>query len=606
MSSTLYQDNIYLYSWGRNKNGELGNGSMSDCFSPTAVKSLKDIQILQISSGGKHTLLLTKDHEIYSCGSGEFGVLGNYSDNKMKSHTIFEPIESFEDETIDNITCAEFHSLCVNRDGFVCSWGGNLYSKLGQNNPTGVPAIIKSLSVKKVIQISCGDHHTAALTNDNELYTWGGGGQYNHGQCGLGSFTVEVDTPTEVTFFKKKNKTPIKVCCGGYHTIVQCLDNSLYAFGKGNYGQCGYGAEEDTSIPKEVNFNKEDIKDISCGGEHSAILTEKGELFTFGHGYNGQLGHGDNFNCSTPRKVQSLSKVKVSQIACGWSHTMILTSLGYLYVTGCNVFGELGTGDKNGRENFVFLKEVSKLNINKIFCGGHHSWVSINAEKPIKDHFTMPQPLMIVNKDSDEQKELYKNKSASPLEYHHIEKKKKTIYSKIQKTMIKYDIDSLCIDESESETEPILKILYTSLPLSSRHIKFCISTSSNKYYKKFIETFSKYLENNPSIISHTLIESYSVLNDHSKERYKDLDGIYRDMSSPFTASNVPLGVKEYILILTCNKAKANEESSVKIMTLDDIQNDKTEKYLSEWVLDFIFLFKDIIMMDPSPSFIELR
>ena len=78
------------------------------------------------------------------------------------------------------------------------------------------------------------------------------------------------------------------------------------------------------------------------------------------------------------------------------------------------------------------------------------------------------------------------------------------------------------------------------------------------------------------------------------------------MSSPFTASNVPLGVKEYILILTCNKAKTNEESSVKIMTLDDIQNDKTEKYLSEWVLDFIFLFKDIIMMDPSPSFIELR
>ena len=53
----------------------------------------------------------------------------------------------------------------------------------------------------------------------------------------------------------------------------------------------------------------------------------------------------------------------------------------------------------------------------------------------------------------------------------------------------------------------------------------------------------------------------------------------------------------------------NENSDVKFLALEDIQNDKTEKYLSEWVLDFLYLFKDIILMDPGvyyPSFIELR
>ena len=84
------------------------------------------------------------------------------------------------------------------------------------------------------------------------------------------------------------------------------------------------------------------------------------------------------------------------------------------------------------------------------------------------------------------------------------------------------------------------------------------------------------------------------------------------MSVPsFQNATVPLGAKEYILSLTCNKSMSNqnENSDVKFLALDDIQNDKTEKYLSEWVLDFLYLFKDIILMDPGvyyPSFIELR
>lgn len=637
--SSIYQEGVYLYSWGKNKNGELGNGTMTDCFYPTPVKQLNGKQIIQVSSGGKHTLLITKQLEIYSCGSGEFGVLGNYSENKMKSHTIFELIQSFEGEMIENVSCAEFHSLCTTKDGLVCSWGGNLYSKLGQDNPTGVPSIIKSLSVKKVIQISCGDHHSAALTSDNELYTWGGGGQYNHGQCGLGSNTVEINVPTQVTFFIKKKKIPIKVRCGGYHTLILCLDNSLYAFGKGNFGQCGYGLDEDVYVPKEVEFNKEDekkdVRDICCGGEHSAILTEEGALYTFGHGYNGQLGHGNNTNCIIPKRVISLSKVKVSQVSCGWSHTMIITSLGYVYITGCNAFGELGVGDKISRENFVFLKEVSKLNVCKIFCGGHHSWVSINPNKPIKENFQMPQPLVVVHnnkcsfdKDFNDiygNPKLSKNRSANNIYSYQRKKeqKKKKVYEKVQKSTVKYNIEQLCINEEngnkvisnqiKDNKNIILKILYTNLPLSSRHIRFCIQNNpANKNYKKFIETFATYIENNPSIVSHSLIESQTIVDDNIVEKYKDLDGIYRNMSVPsFQNATVPLGSKEYILSLTCNKSmlNQNENSDVKFLALEDIQNDKTEKYLSEWVLDFLYLFKDIILMDPGvyyPSFIELR
>ena len=73
------------------------------------------------------------------------------------------------------------------------------------------------------------------------LYTWGGGGEsYNKGQCGQGS-KKDVESPKKVEFFTKRGLHVVKVACGGYHTIVMDEKNELYGFGKGVFGQCGYG-----------------------------------------------------------------------------------------------------------------------------------------------------------------------------------------------------------------------------------------------------------------------------------------------------------------------------------------------------------------------------
>ena len=109
------------------------------------------------------------------------------------------------------------------------------------------------MASKKIIQISCGDYHSVALSNNGEVFSWGGGGPYNRGQCGHGDLK-EVEIPKKIEFFK--NKKCVKVVCGGYHTMILLDDNLLYGFGKGTYGQCGYGAAEDTSLPKLVKFSR--------------------------------------------------------------------------------------------------------------------------------------------------------------------------------------------------------------------------------------------------------------------------------------------------------------------------------------------------------------
>ncbi len=112
---------------------------------------------------------------------------------------------------------------------------------------------INVLLSKKITQISCGDYHSAALADTGEVFSWGGGGQYNRGQCGHGDLK-EIESPKRIEFFK--NKKVNKVVCGGYHTIVLLEEGNLFGFGKGTYGQCGYGVSEDTSVPKLIKFPK--------------------------------------------------------------------------------------------------------------------------------------------------------------------------------------------------------------------------------------------------------------------------------------------------------------------------------------------------------------
>jgi len=60
-----------------------------------------------------------------------------------------------------------------------------------------------------------------------------------------------------------------------------------------------------------------EIVDIACGGAHSAAITARGELFTWGKGRYGRLGHGDGEDQLRPKLVESLKGYKVVDVACG-------------------------------------------------------------------------------------------------------------------------------------------------------------------------------------------------------------------------------------------------------------------------------------------------
>ncbi|XP_048804407.1 secretion-regulating guanine nucleotide exchange factor isoform X10 [Lagopus muta] len=121
--------------------------------------------------------------------------------------------------------------------------------------------------------------------------------------------------------------------------------------GANSYGQLGLGHKEDVLVPqtlKDVSCKCQDIRSITGGGGHSAVITGAGELFVCGHNKEGQLGlnHTENVLCFT--LCAALSGFCVQEVACGWDFTIILGGDGLVLSCGSNAFGQLGVPQISG------------------------------------------------------------------------------------------------------------------------------------------------------------------------------------------------------------------------------------------------------------------
>ena len=127
----------------------------------------------------------------------------------------------------------------------------------------------------------------------------------------------------------------------------------------------------------------EHVVSVACGGNHTAVLTKRGSLFTFGSGMHGQLGHGPAFqDVSLPKLVATLQGKFVSTVSCGESHTSVLTRNGEMYTFGDGRHGKLGMGDESFSNLFqpTKVKRFIKFSVEQVSCGGCHM-LAVAAKK---------------------------------------------------------------------------------------------------------------------------------------------------------------------------------------------------------------------------------
>lgn len=303
----------------------------------------------------------------------------------------------------------------MSNTGSVYSWGGGgvSYNKgqcgHGDLIDRDTPTKIDFFKNKSITKISCGGYHTIIVTNENinELSNTKTNNTKSKFDDNNTTFKIKETNKLNNSVDLLKSTIKSNLNTSNYISnnedkieINNELFQVLYGFGNSEYGQCGYGYNIDTSIPKKIiiPINKETektyiIKKVSCGGYHSVLLTNTGNVLVFGHGFSGQLGISVNKNILKPILVSSLKNKHVVDIAAGWNHTLILTEKNYLYACGYNKYGQLGLGDYRGRKNFINIREASKLNIMKIFAGGHHSYIILDKKEPVKSNYEDPSPL---------------------------------------------------------------------------------------------------------------------------------------------------------------------------------------------------------------------
>ncbi|XP_020030081.2 E3 ISG15--protein ligase HERC5 isoform X1 [Castor canadensis] len=202
------------------------------------------------------------------------------------------------------------------------------------------------LQEKSIIQIACGDYHSLALSKGGELFSWG---QNIHGQLGVGRIFSSTPTPQIVEHLA--GVPLVQISAGEAHSMALSMSGNIYSWGKNDFGQLGLGHTKKKDSPSLIEgLDNQKVEFLSCGGSHTALLTQDGLVFTFGAGKYGQLGHNSTQNKLRPCLVTELHGHKVTQIACGRWHTLAYVSdLGKVFSFGFGKEGQLGNGGKHNQ-----------------------------------------------------------------------------------------------------------------------------------------------------------------------------------------------------------------------------------------------------------------
>ena len=194
-------------------------------------------------------------------------------------------------------------------------------------------------------------------------------GRGYYGQLGHGSKDDEL-LPKKVT--ELANEVIVDVACGGNHTAALTSKGSVYTWGNNSCGRTGHVSTHRTPRLLRKLSNKIVIC-ISANGYHTACVTQEGKVFTFGSGRYGKLGHGDEVSHHTPKMIDSLEGAKVKQLSCGHYHTALCTVEGKVYTFGEGDSGKLGHGDDDDRYLPQLVQALKDYIVTKVQCGKDHS-----------------------------------------------------------------------------------------------------------------------------------------------------------------------------------------------------------------------------------------
>lgn len=281
-----------LWGWGRNTLNMIKTSAGSDISSPIMTDKVgSSNNWLMVSNGSRFACGIDESFYLWCWGRNNYGQLGNGTTSDSSS-----PVQ-VGNNTWAKVSCGTDHVLAIERtSNKLYAWGRNDFGQLGDNttNNKSTPTQIGNLAW---LTISAGNKFSAAIINYNtyngDLFTWG---KNNRGQ--LGDYTTtNRSSPVMVTYGSYPTYIWNNVVCGYEHTLATARDNYVntgrfFSWGFNNYGQLGNGSTTDTSSPiMNLVPSGNNLIQIEAGGQSSAFIDTVYNLYCFGQNTYGQLGN---------------------------------------------------------------------------------------------------------------------------------------------------------------------------------------------------------------------------------------------------------------------------------------------------------------------------
>lgn len=316
------------FTFGSNKQAELGHGHKNDVIVPTLLSppdstSLHRDEISNIVLGSKFSAIIDKKGDLYTFGyngsvlQNGVGCLGlGYEQEYAEVPTLVRSL--VEDGCFaTDVVVGDSHMVVLTKDGEILTTGGAAWGRLGNLEPDDQAFLepVELLAAEDICQISGGDEYSLALTSDGVVFAWG----KNHkGQCGTGS-SMSVDM-----YAMENMPQPLDGMMEGQH-VVKISGGHSHAAAVTDKGELfWWGSQLNLTPELAPNLAHTKIVDVACGKDYTIALDEVGRLYSFGSGKTGVLGLANEKKAVAPTLVEGMLGKKVVKVDAGWSHVACL------------------------------------------------------------------------------------------------------------------------------------------------------------------------------------------------------------------------------------------------------------------------------------------
>lgn len=325
---------------------------------PLAPDSINLEGIRKMCGGGGHLMILDDAGRLFACGWNGKGQLGLC--DTVDSHVV-KALPKLQAPIVD-IACGWDSTAAIDASGNLYVWGSNAFNQLGFSanfidTKFTIPMLLNLPVNEKVTKVSFGLRYMCILCENRTIYIVGRWRAQEN---------CKVIWHNDVNFYElmmpSSDLHVDDIASGSNHIVCKCVDRTtmtavIVGFGDNKFLQCS-----------QQQFNGITVRCVRSGWSNNGILTGNGLVYLWGRNTYGQCGAAaaaaDNSNAGdkidTMIQLQGIQR-SIEQLHLGSEHGLIVTDHGEIFTWGWNEHGNCG----NGTETNLYVVTTKNACVQK-------------------------------------------------------------------------------------------------------------------------------------------------------------------------------------------------------------------------------------------------